>query len=58
MFKKQYPNGTKAKIDNTIGLRPKKFEIDFFNKNDALEIKWRDATTDGDHITKNILELK
>ena len=37
---------------NTIGQRPKTFEIDFLNGNDALEVKWKDATTDGDHITK------
>jgi hypothetical protein len=33
----------KHKVENTLGKRPKEFEI---------EIKWRDATTDGDHITK------
>lgn len=47
-----YPDGGKTKIANTLGVRPKTFEIDFLNKNDAIEIKWRDATTDGDHITK------
>ena len=25
---------------------------------DAIEIKWRDATTDGDHITKEHTRLK
>ena len=47
-----YPDGGKAKIANTLGSRPKTFEIDFLNEKDAIEIKWRDATTDGDHITK------
>jgi hypothetical protein len=28
------------------------FEIDCLLGKDAIEIKWRDATTDGDHITK------
>lgn len=43
----------KVKILNTIGQRPKKFEIDcLMNGSNAYEIKWRDATTDGDHITK------
>lgn len=43
----------KVKIPNTIGQRPKNFEIDcLINDTDAYEIKWRDATTDGDHITK------
>ena len=27
-------------------------------ENDALEIKWRDATTDGDHITKEHTRIK
>ncbi len=47
-----FPDGHKTKVENTIGQRPKTFEIDFVNKNDAIEVKWRDATTDGDHITK------
>lgn len=51
-FNYKYPGGSKKKINNTIGHRPKTFEIDFLNGTDAIEIKWRDATTDGDHITK------
>ena len=50
--------GGKTKIDNTRGSRPKTFEIDFLNRNDAIEIKWRDATTDGDHITKEHTRIK
>lgn len=46
------PNGGKSYVDNTKGSRPKKFEIDFLDNTDAIEIKWRDATTDGDHIIK------
>ncbi|WP_341299390.1 ApaLI family restriction endonuclease [Lysinibacillus sp. FSL H8-0500] len=42
----------KVKIPNTIGQRPKTFEIDCLVGDNAYEIKWRDATTDGDHITK------
>ncbi|GAB7140686.1 ApaLI family restriction endonuclease [Deferribacterales bacterium RsTz2092] len=42
----------KVKIKNTVGVRPAKFEIDCLVGKDAYEIKWRDATTDGDHITK------
>lgn len=48
----KFQNGIKTKIENTIGQRPKTFEIDFLNGNDAIEVKWKDATTDGDHITK------
>lgn len=44
--------GGKVLVKNTIGDKPKNFEIDFLNGTDAVEIKWRDATTDGDHITK------
>lgn len=43
---------THFRIPNTIGQRPKTFEIDCLVNQDAHEIKWRDATTDGDHITK------
>lgn len=53
-----YPKGEKIRIPNTNGSRPKTFEIDFLNKKDAIEIKWRDATTDGDHITKEHTRVK
>lgn len=46
-------------VDNVIGYRPKKFEIDcLVNDKNAYEIKWRDATTDGDHITKEHTRVK
>lgn len=48
----------KVKIFNTIGERPKTFEIDCLVDNFAHEIKWRDATTDGDHITKEHTRVK
>ena len=51
-MKYKYPDATKTKITNTIRKRPKKFEIDCLAGNRALEIKCRDATTDGDHIMK------
>jgi len=51
-FKKTYPHANRQRIENTIGKRPKEFEIDCLIDTDAIEIKWRDATTDGDHITK------
>jgi hypothetical protein len=45
--------GKSIRIPNT-SQNPKKFVIDFFaiSDNKAHEIKWRDATTDGDHIRK------
>jgi len=57
-FNYKFPNGIKTKIENTEGRRPKTFEIDFLNEDEAIEIKWRDATTDGDHITKEHTRVK
>lgn len=54
----KFPDGIKTKIENTLGQRPKTFEIDFLNGSDAIEVKWRDATTDGDHITKEHTRVK
>ncbi len=51
-FKSAFPDAGALRIENTQGHRPKTFEIDCLVGTDALEIKWRDATTDGDHITK------
>lgn len=51
-------NARKVKIPNTIGRRPKKYEIDCLVNKDAHEIKWRDATTDGDHILKENTRIK
>jgi len=51
-FKHKFIDSGSIRVINTRGQRPKTFEIDCLVGNDALEIKWRDATTDGDHITK------
>lgn len=52
-FRDRYPDSSSTRIPNTLGLRPETFEIDcLVEDRDAIEIKWRDATTDGDHITK------
>ena len=51
-FLENFPHSGSVKIPNTLGHRPKTFEIDCLIDRDAIEIKWRDATTDGDHITK------
>jgi hypothetical protein len=51
-FEYAFPNSGSLRIPNTSGKKPKTFEIDCLVGNDALEIKWKDATTDGDHITK------
>ena len=57
-FNFKFPDGIKTKVENTIGQRPKTFEIDFLNGKDAIEVKWRDATTYGDHITKEHTRVK
>ncbi len=51
-FLEKFPESGSFRIPNTQGRRPKTFEIDCLIASDAIEIKWRDATTDGDHITK------
>ncbi len=57
-FRAKYPESASRRIPNTEGRRPKTFEIDCAVELDAIEIKWRDATTDGDHITKEHSRLK
>jgi ApaLI-like restriction endonuclease len=57
-FKVAFPDAASLKIPNTQGSRPKTFEIDCLVDNEALEIKWKDATTDGDHITKEHTRIK
>lgn len=55
----KFPDAETTRIKNTLGQRPATFEIDALVPNgDAFEIKWRDATTDGDHITKEHTRLK
>jgi ApaLI-like restriction endonuclease len=57
-FQSAFPEAKTQKIPNTRGLRPKTFEIDCLIDQQAIEIKWRDATTDGDHITKEHTRLQ
>lgn len=57
-FKSKFPDSGALKIPNTEGKRPATFEIDCVVGKDGIEIKWRDATTDGDHITKEHTRLK
>ena len=57
-FLETFPKSATTKIQNTLGTRPKTFEIDCLEGNNAIEIKWRDATTDGDHITKEHTRIK
>lgn len=57
-FKQAFPNAGELWLPNTEGKRPKEFQVDCVIDNDAIEIKWRDATTDGDHIAKEHTRLK
>ena len=55
----KYPDASSIRIPNTIGARPRTFQIDcLLDGKDAIEIKWRDATTDGDHITKEHVRMQ
>lgn len=58
-FLEKFPYSGSVRIENTVGGRPKTFQIDCVTGDGrAVEIKWRDATTDGDHITKEHARLK
>ncbi len=57
-FLRAFPESGSLKIPNTQGSRPRTFEIDCLEGSNAIEIKWRDATTDGDHITKEHTRIK
>ncbi|QJD68039.1 ApaLI family restriction endonuclease [Xanthomonas campestris pv. badrii] len=57
-FKEAFPDSASLRLPNTQGQRPRTVEIDCLVGNDALEIKWKDATTDGDHITKEHTRIK
>ena len=57
-FEERFPDVDSHWISNTQSLRPKRFEIDCLLGSDAIEIKWRDATTDGDHITKEHTRIR
>lgn len=57
-FKEKFPDAERAQVENTQGRRPRQFEIDCLIGQDAIEIKWRDATTDGDHITKEHTRIR
>lgn len=57
-FLEKFPDSGSVRIPNTQGRRPRTFEVDCLVAADAIEIKWRDATTDGDHITKEHTRIR
>lgn len=48
----------KYRLANVLSDRPKKYEIDCLIDNLAVEIKFRETTTDGDHARKEMGKLK
>lgn len=57
-FKERFPHARRAQVENTSGQRPRQFHIDCLIDREAIEIKWRDATTDGDHIIKEHARIR
>jgi hypothetical protein len=57
-FQAKFPEAKRVRIPNTLGTRPSTFEIDCLLDVEAYEIKWRDATTDGDHIMREHTRMK
>lgn len=52
-FVQRYPEGRSWDVPNAVSSSPQTFEIDCYVKElGAIEVKWRDATTDGDHVRK------
>ncbi len=52
-FQSAFPDAkAKVKLANTIDKSPQNIEIDCLVGNKAYEIRWKDATTDGDHVKK------
>lgn len=53
-------DGSQLTIPNTVSENPRQYHIDCYTRKDnkAHEIKWRDATTDGDHIRKEHNKLQ
>lgn len=58
-LKEKYPQAkAKVKIANAVDKSPKEFEIDCLVDKIAYEIKWKDGTTDGDHVKKENKRVK
>lgn len=57
-FKSVNPKAAALRLPNPSGTRPKVFSIDCLSEGVALEFKWRDGTTDGDHVAKELAKLE
>lgn len=51
-FRQRFPGAEPIHVPNPHGTRPRRFQVDCLIGNEAVEVKWRDATTDGDHVVK------
>jgi len=54
-FQSADPAAARKMVPNIVGTnpRPKEYEIDcLLSSNEGIEFKWRDNTTDGDHVRK------
>ncbi len=58
MDKNEYLSAIILKYREKLQEKIKTREIDCLANNKAYEIKWKDATTDGDHINKELKRLK
>lgn len=58
-FAAAFPGSGPRMIGNPVeGAKPRRYEIDWLMPTmEALEFKWRDATTDGDHVRKERARL-
>ena len=57
-FKLVAPDAGQLRLPNATGSRPKSYQVDCLLGLDAIELKWRDATTDGDHVAKEQAKLR
>lgn len=53
-----FPLARSLRIPNPAGGKPSTYEIDCVIGQYAIEIKWKDGTTDGDHVLKELARLK
>lgn len=57
-FRARFPGADKHRLPYQDGTRQRFYEIDLLVGSDAYEIKWRDATTDGDHVNKEEARIR
>lgn len=48
----RHPGAGPGSVPNALAKSPRQYKIDCLLGTEAIEVKWRDATTDGDHVRK------